>query len=270
MVPPSTFVNRARILLRAALYLILVGCLASLSLRAEWITYGIKVPLPYIEEPVYDTASETTYYTYEDQGEATVTGYWVDTDNSSFTSILYFGNAYAAIDAVAVQSAGNGGFIWLTPQPYPGGYEQVVRFLLSPTISNHTFALAQRTSSGAVYNTPLSISSYVWLNDDGTGSPNYVPKATATYDPTRPFWAVDLTDRKKAPEGNTDLRGVSFQPDYSQYPLVEVSLYLEGREIGHKFTVYSWADGGPTMAASATAIPSSVSGSINGYLIVRK
>jgi hypothetical protein len=59
---------------------------------------------------------------------------------------------------------------------------------------------------------------------------------------------------------------MSLQPDYSQYPLVEVSLYLEGREVGHKFTVYSWVDEGPTIAASATLISSTVSGSMNGYL----
>src|SRR6266498_1124984 len=124
----KSLVARVRVV-NETLWLLLFSCLIPISLHAEWITYGIKVPLPYVDEYVYDTASGTTYYTYEDQGEATVTGYLVDTDNSSFTSTLYFGDQYATIDTAAVQSAGNGGFIWLTPQPYPG-YQPTVRFLL--------------------------------------------------------------------------------------------------------------------------------------------
>src|SRR6266511_1000324 len=97
----KSLVARVRVV-NETLWLLLFSCLIPISLQAEWITYGIKVPLPYVEESVYDTASGTNYTAYEDQVDATVAGYWVDTDDSSFTSVLYIGDHYATIDVAAV------------------------------------------------------------------------------------------------------------------------------------------------------------------------
>jgi hypothetical protein len=162
--------------------------------------------------------------------------------------------------AALIAAASNNGDVWLGPFEPLSGQPPVVRFLLPLSVAGHSLALAQVDSNGAVYNTPLSSNENVWVN--GT----YYPKAIATYDPSRPFWVADLTDRKKSPSGNTDLRAATWEPDYSQYPLVEVRGYLEGREIGHKFTVYYWAYGGPIMTTSVTATLSATSGSVDGFL----
>src|SRR4030095_1554993 len=166
--------------------------------------------------------------------------------------------------AAVIPAMANNGDVWLGPfNPLPG-QPPVVRFLLPPWAAGHSLALAQVDSNGAVYNTPLNITANIWI-PDGEGG-NYFPKAMATYDPSRTYWVADLTDRKKSTIGETDLRNVTWEPDYSQYPLVEAVCYLEGRELGHKYSVCSWVNSDQMIGASVTATPVPSSGPADGYL----
>jgi hypothetical protein len=266
MIPSNGLVAHARIL-RATLWLILFSCLAPISLHAEWVNLRIIAPVTYLGETVTDAyGGNAGAFSYE-IGNAVLTGYGADTNDEGFSLQLNTGFDFTIIDhAAVIAAASNNGDIWLGQWQFNSlpGQIPIVRFLLPPWTANYSLALAQVDSNGAVYNAPLNITE-VFL-PYGPDSGDYYPKAVATYDPSRPFWIVDLTNRRKSPAGDTDPRFVMWETDYAQYPLVDVYLYLEGCEAGHKFTVYSWADNGPVMATSVYASTGVVAQSINAYL----
>jgi hypothetical protein len=252
MNPPKAFLALARAV-RATLLFVLFTCLAPISLHAEWITFGIKAPLTYIEEPFSEWQFGTWSSFYEYDGEAAYMGISGYTEELTSSMTIYCGNDFALIDAATIQNAANQ-FISLSFQPRPG-YVPTLRVLLPSDRAGHSLAVAQLDQNGVPFNTTLSIVSYPWLSD-GSGSATYYPKAIGPYDPAKPFWIVDLTDRKKAPQNSVDLRFATWEPDYAQYPLVSVAVYLEGREAGHRFTVHRRVVGeeGDGMISSIAAV----------------
>lgn len=246
-------INRA---FKAAIWLAIFSCLTVTSIRAEWITFGIKLPLPYAAETFFDSMGNS-FLLYEEQGEATYSGFGVDTDDPALPLTIFSNEQYAVLDAATLLNAA-GGYVRPTFQ-FQSGFTPTVRILLPSDRPINTLALAQ----GAI-NTPLTIYEYVSLSD-GQGGTNSFQKAIASYDPSSPFWIVDLWQKKRAPQGAVDVRFVTWETDYTQYPLTSVMLFLEGREGGHKFTVHSWASDGPIITSSVTATAAPSNGAIEGY-----
>lgn len=98
---------------------------------------------------------------------------------------------------------------------------------------------------------PLSVWSSGLTYNDGhyTGYAGY-----ATFDPNQPFRIADLTTGEQAPLFATDLASAQWTPGAGDLPLVSATLYLEGREDGHRFAVHSRAPGGPVIVQSVAAL----------------
>lgn len=119
------------------------------------------------------------------------------------------------------------------------------KWLLVPAErAGHVFILSQQTGSG-VASYPVTIGFGVTEAGDC--------EAWATYDPAQPFWISDLSAQASASAGAVDLGCATWTSDPSLYPLVGVTVYLDGGEDRHRFTVHSHAPGGPELLASVTA-----------------
>jgi hypothetical protein len=225
--------------------------------------HRLFAPLEYTDEVVTTFGSREGYLGVfsSDPGDSAFLGEIdVDPADSTFYITLNTGLDFAIINHARVMSvAATGvGDVWLSFTPFEGG-SAVGRFFLPESVVEHSLALTQLDQNGVPFNTPLSEPYYVALPS------GFVPKATALYNPAFPYWIVDLTNRTKTIEIGPDLRNATWVPDYTQYPLVQVNCYLEGREKGHKFTVYSWAAGGPVITASVAAVDVGSGSNVQGY-----
>ena len=75
----------------------------------------------------------------------------------------------------------------------------------------------------------------------------------ALFDPTLPYRITDLNTGEQTPFFATDLAYAVWSPGTGDVPMVLVTLYLEGREDAHRFTVHSRAVGGPVIVQSVQA-----------------
>lgn len=134
-------------------------------------------------------------------------------------------------------------------------------FFLSEARAGHVLILCQPASpGGAAVSYPVSIQTWTYQNGGAQGQ---AFEGSASYDPLKTWWLVDLSETPalRSPDGESDVsRDSLWTIDYSRYPLVPVTLYLEGREAGHRFTVHSRMQGSPEMMVSATAQSGSATG----------
>ena len=190
-------------------------------------------------------------------------GFWADLGDPWFSSAApgaVFGELRMVFTTASVTAAELLGAYNADPDnpilqlqfvPTPGITPQQSFLLpIARTDANHQFALAQRDANGTVVNYSMTLGNQL---ADGVG--NWLPyrHGHAIYDPARAFWVVDLTARERTPDNATHLGLAPWTPDYSLYPLVAVTLYLEGREAGHHFTVHSQAGSGPIVTALVVA-----------------
>lgn len=112
--------------------------------------------------------------------------FWVEANGSAFYAELGAGSSFSIVDQAAVQAALTSGVLDLTFQPLPGTVP-VVRFLIPAERGTDSFAIVQQLANGTVISSPLDLSGYV-MNWNGT----WFRRGAATYDPSLPFWAMDL------------------------------------------------------------------------------
>ena len=127
-----------------------------------------------------------------------------------------------------------------------------MRLLLVPeSRRDHPLALVQ---PGVVaYSVTVNSGNPRSFFDPSTITDWVVYEAHAPLDPSKPFWIVDTVTHEHAGAGVTNLVTAAWVPGEEPIPLVAVTLYLEGREAGHRFTMHSRAAGGPEFVASVTA-----------------
>ncbi len=133
----------------------------------------------------------------------------------------------------------------------PAGVPPRRYFLVPEGRVGHPFSLCQ--PGGVAY--PLTVRADVPLGYYDSSAAGYLTafEASATLDPTKPFWIVDMLTYERTENGATDLTSANWVYDPSSIPMVGVTVIIEGRELGHRFKVYSRAGDGPVISASAVA-----------------
>lgn len=140
--------------------------------------------------------------------------------------------------ALYVQQGGRSGF------GFSGGVP--VWMLVPSERAAHTLILNQTDANGTLVSYPLSVGS-----GQVTNSGDH--EASALLDPSAPYWITDLTAYETAANSPRDLARAGWLPDFSLRPLVAETVWLEGREAGHRFTIHSRAPNGAELAASVVA-----------------
>ncbi len=132
----------------------------------------------------------------------------------------------------------------------PPGSPPVRWFSVPAERRYHAFVLSQ---PGGV-NFPLTVSDSVTTWQEGAALHSFTAyEGHATFDPSQPFRIADLSTDEQAPLFATDLVSITWTAGSGEVPMAPATIYLEGREDGHRFTVHSRAPGGPVIAQSVTA-----------------
>ena len=146
---------------------------------------------------------------------------------------------------------------------WEGGSSMARQFFILPwALSGHEFALVHPDSTTYPVTGWSGGVSYAGDFSLIAETPHF--EAVALCTPGQEFWLVDLTTNTRSPSGETLLLGASWVPNVVPVPLEPVTLYLEGREDGHCFTIHSFAEGGAVCMQSAQAFVNPVEGWVNG------
>ena len=143
------------------------------------------------------------------------------------------------------------GALWNAGSGLPRQY-----FLLPWTLAGHEFALVH--PDGTTYPVTKGGSPTV------TAAAGPAFEASALCTPGQEFWLADLQTYARSPSWETYLVATSWAYDPTLRPLEPVTLYLEGREDGHIFTVHSLAAGGAVSVQSVQAQVGVDVGWVNG------
>jgi hypothetical protein len=145
-------------------------------------------------------------------------------------------------DIQAYSSSG----LHVTASFQPDGSEPPKTWLIIPGDRvTHSLVLNQRNASNALVTYPVTIGGSVLGGPETDG--------WSTYDPTRPFWITDTTTSERTLAGALDLSRTTWSYDPTVYPPASVSVAFESYEVGHRFSVYTQAPGGPVVAQSQYA-----------------
>jgi hypothetical protein len=243
------------------LTLCLFGILSAANSLADYVIFSLKAPAIYVGDSF--TSSGSIYNAYgtfsiDPDGTATYPGVYIYSDDPSPWAEISIGDRVATFDSSTL-NVSEGGSLWLDFHHSPGS-PHYLRFLLPYDRGSHAIALAQPgPNGGAPTNTPVSPSlSFSLL--DATGAWFWVYKCSTIYDPSRLYWLVDLTTRERCSINTSTYFAESWEPDPSLYPLVSITVYLEGREANHRFTVHRRIVGqeGDGMTSSISALGGSL------------
>jgi hypothetical protein len=184
---------------------------------------------------------------------ASLTNVGIDPDAASQWTFSVDGWT-ATVDWNAMNNARNGGhLLGLTFEP-PAGGNPAQGFLVSWEYTGHALGLVQPGNfGGPPMITPVSFSSWVWAYPSQGPSFSGM-RASATVDPSKPFWITDFTTGLRAPTGATLIRDGWFS-DPASYPVESVSFYLPAPSSGDRFTLHWQLLGQAEMVQSLTAAP---------------
>ena len=134
----------------------------------------------------------------------------------------------------------------------PTGSSQPARYFFVPE-SRSGNPLFLRQPGGAFY--PVSILSSPAISYYSANAAAQVTgyEGRAILDPSLPFWIHDSVTGENLEFSATDLVAGPWYAGNGGVPFEPVTVYLEGREQGHRFTVHSRASGGPGMKQSVQA-----------------